>query len=89
MLPYSEVSIAIIQKETKIPKEEIIAHLRTKIRSGKIDLQNEIYIRGIQNLQARENTEILNRIVILREKFQENLWKNEYNNEKKKKTSKK
>ncbi|KAH0787828.1 hypothetical protein GPJ56_008177 [Histomonas meleagridis] len=80
---YSEVPLKTIQEETGIPLNEALSHIRSKIRlgeiNGKIDFQNNNYIGGVQDLQARENYEFLNRTVILREQFQNNQWKAEYN----------
>ncbi|OHS94904.1 hypothetical protein TRFO_10854 [Tritrichomonas foetus] len=81
--PYASLSFDELNNKLGLSNDEIASILRTLIRegrvNGKIDLINNVYIGGVADLQGRQMDDLINRTVLVRQNFQLNLWKQEYN----------
>ena len=80
--PLSTVSFTKISNDLSSNETEILAVLRDKIGTnklnGKVDLVNNCYNGGSGNQQFLENQETYDSAIALHEKFQLNQWKKEY-----------
>ena len=80
--PYGKISFATIGENLGIPVEKVSYNILKVVRSGsngKVDLVNNVYIGGAVNQEERNLENMLNRSILIRQNFQLNLWKAEYN----------
>ncbi|OHT10464.1 hypothetical protein TRFO_20197 [Tritrichomonas foetus] len=83
ILPLAKTQIDVLKNELKFDLDEITSLIRISIRNGrlngKLDLVSKSYVGGIIDTEHEEMKDAFARTMSIRQNFELNLWKEEYN----------